>query len=95
MTTLEIIHLRMAGQDQEALALAIWKAVATADDAPDVRVYHHARVEGDLIIHLHREGTGQDTEASVLGLRLASLLRNHGMVGHSVWVRREEGNSAV
>jgi len=87
MKTLEVIHLRMVGDDLVKLTEVVQGTVADAADAPDVRIYRHARVEGDLLIHLHRYGKDGSDEPSTLGLRLASLLRIYGMVGHSVWVQ--------
>ena len=87
MRILEVIHLRMAGDDPKTLAELVRTAVGDAADSPDLRIYHHARVEDDLLVHLYREATDQRNRASELGLRLASLLRKHGMVEHSVWVR--------
>ena len=95
MRILEVIHLRMAGGDLSELARVVRATVADAANAPDVRIYRHARVEGDLLIHLHRDGSDEKDEPSTLGLRLASLLRIYGMVGHSVWIRRGEQDAAV
>ena len=95
MNILEVIHLRMAGKGPETLAEAIRTAAGDDAGSSDVRVYRQARVEGDLLIHIHRSGADQRDEPSELGLRLASLLRGHGMVGHSVWIRGDEQNTAV
>jgi hypothetical protein len=90
MRILEVIHLRMAGADPEALGDVVRTAVGNAADSHDLRIYHHARVEGDLLVHLYREDADQRSQASELGLRLASLLRIHGLVEHSIWVRSGE-----
>jgi len=87
MSILEVIHLRMAGNDPTALAETVGTVVGDAVDLRDLRIYRHARVEGDLLVHLHREATDPRDQASELGLRLAALLRAHGLVEHSVWVR--------
>lgn len=87
MKILEVIHLRMAGDDPKSLAELVRTAVGDAADPPDLRIYHHARMEGDLLVHLYREGADEAKQASELGLRLALLLRIHGLVEHSIWVR--------
>lgn len=89
MTILEVIHLRMAGDDSETLVDLVRAAVEDPVDPPGVRIYRHARVEGDLLIHIHRRGPKEAIEASELGLRLASVLRLHALVDHSVWVGSE------
>jgi hypothetical protein len=86
MKSLEIIHLRMAGDNPQALVDLIRKSVGSQLDLMDVRMYCHARLETDLVVHLHREMTQQSDRASECGERLASMLRAYGMVEHSVWV---------
>ena len=86
MTVMEVIHLRMAWNHPETLAEAIREAVKKAPSAPDVRVYRHTRIEGDLLIHIHHPGSEQRDQPSDLGVRLAALLRAHGLVDHSLWV---------
>ena len=83
MRILEVIHLRMGGDDPQDLA-DLARAVAAEDSGDvEVRVYRHPSVEGDLLIHLHHDGGAQ---MSPLGIRLASILRSCGLVDHSVWV---------
>ena len=94
MKTLEVIHLRMVGDDLAKLTEVVQGTVADTADAPDVRVYRHPRVEGDLLIHLHWDGNDHNDEPSALGLSLASLLRIYGMAEHSVWVRSGKQNTA-
>jgi hypothetical protein len=89
MRILEVIHLRMAGDDSESLAEFVQAAVEDAIDSPEVHMYRHARVEGDLLIHIHHGESDDGLEASELGVRLASVLRVHGMVDHSVWLECE------
>jgi len=95
MRILEVVHLRMAGDESEPLAGLLHAAAGGGVDEPEVRVYRHARMEGDLLIHLHHPETFQGTGPSELGLRLASNLRMHGLVDHSVWVGWEEPDRAA
>jgi len=85
MRWLEIIHLRLAGENPGALVDAIRKTVDSGTDSMGVRIYRHAKLESDLIVHLHRNAAGATGRASDLGARLASVLREYGMVEHSVW----------
>ena len=85
MKLLEIIHLRLAGDSPRNLVEAIRGSVDSQADPTQVRVYRHARIAGDLIIHLHRDLIGGSELTSDLGARLASVLREYGMVEHSVW----------
>ena len=86
MNTLEVIHLRMAGNSPEALVDLIRKSVGSPPDLVDVRIYRHARFETDLVVHLQRAMRQQSDRACECGERLASMLRAYGMVEHSVWV---------
>jgi hypothetical protein len=86
MTTLEVIHLRLAGVSPETLAESIRAAVELSSEQTRIRIYRHGRVETDLVVHLHREVDGGDDRFSKLGTRLASMLRGYGIVEHSVWV---------
>jgi hypothetical protein len=95
MRILEVIHLRMMEDDPEDLAEWVRVAAEDAHDTVEARVYRHSRLEGDLLIHFHRNEAGEDPRASALGMRLASLLRSHGLVEHSVWVQRGESREST
>jgi hypothetical protein len=111
MRVMEVVHLRMAGEDPEWLADLVRRAVREADGMERIKVFRHASVGSDLLIHLEREddaggkeaesptaddataddATAEDPPApapkpSELGTRLASLLKEYGMVEHSVWL---------
>ena len=89
MNTLEVIHLRMAGESPQALVDVIRKSVGSQPDSVDVRVYRHTKLETDLLVHLHRPMTQQSDCPCECGERLASMLRAYGMVEHSVWVEAD------
>lgn len=83
---LEIIHLRLSRSGPGELAELIEEVVRVGREE-GVRVYRHTRIETDLLVHLHRaveDGSGGPSE---LGSRLFSLLRDHGIVEHSVWIQ--------
>ncbi len=85
MKAIEIIHLRLAGNGPENLVDIIRDSVGSVPALADVRIYRHSKLRNDLAIHLHRETAGANSGFSDVGIRLASLLRDHGMVEHSVW----------
>ncbi len=86
MNALEILHLRMAGANIKTLVNVIRESVGSEADVLDVHIYRHAKLETDLVVHLHRAIAGRSDRACECGERLASLLRAYGMVEHSVWV---------
>ena len=96
MSTLETLHLRMVGDDLDDLVRVVRRAVESQGDTHRVRVYRHSRVQGDLLVHLYRDGSSRTDTPSELGLQLAALLRMHGLLEHSVWLptglNHEEGD---
>ena len=86
MNTLELIHLRMAGDSPEALVDVIRNSIGSQPDLVDVLIYRHTRLENDLVVHLHRAMRQKSDRACECGERLASMLRAYGMVEHLVWV---------
>jgi len=85
MKQLEIIQLRLAGNDAAGLVEDIRRSIGAESEKSSVRIYRHATVASDLGIHIHLEADGNGACNSDLGLRLASALREHGMVEHTVW----------
>lgn len=87
---LEIIHLRLAAHGPE-LVDELTREVGRASGQSTLHVYRHSRVETDLLVQLHREVPEGATSTSTIGAQLASLLREHGIVEHSVWVEQSRG----
>jgi hypothetical protein len=85
---LEVIHLRLARVGPGELPELIDEVVRTAGE-DGIRVYRHNRIESDLLIHLHRAVEEGADRPSDTGSRLVALLREHGIVEHSVWVQHE------
>lgn len=86
MRALEIVHLRLAVDRAADLVDVIRESVGTRSESMELRIYRHARLGSDLVVHLHREIGDEHVSASDVGTRVAALLREHGMVEHSVWV---------
>jgi hypothetical protein len=86
VNALEIIHLRMASASAETLADVIRNSVVSEPTLLGVHIYRHAKLETDLMVHLHRSFARAEDGECECGERLASLLRAYGMVEHSVWV---------
>ncbi|NIQ58913.1 MAG: hypothetical protein GWN71_37775 [Gammaproteobacteria bacterium] len=83
---LEIIHLRLSRSGPGELAELIGEVVRAGREE-GVRVYRHTRIESDLLVQLHRHVEENAGGPSELGSRLVSLLRDHGIVEHSVWIQ--------
>jgi len=89
MNALEVIHLRMAGESLETLVEIIRESVESEPGLEDIRLYRHAKLGTDLVVHLHRSNTQHKDRACKSGERLASLLRAYGLVEHSVWIEAD------
>jgi hypothetical protein len=86
MKRLEIIHLRSPGESLESLSRRIRESIrADCEGDEAVILYRRHGLGTDLAVHiLHSGGTG-GLEPSGLALRLASALRAHGLVEHTLW----------
>ena len=85
MSLLETLHLRMAGGDLDEIVDQVRKATGSPEGGPFVSIYRHSKVQGDLLVQVVRDDVSRGSAPSELGLGLASLLRTHGLVEHSVW----------
>lgn len=88
MKRLEVIHLRAAGQRPEALIQEIRDAVIHHDPNMTIRIYQHAAVETDLAIHIQLVERSANPVDAELGVRLATALREYGMVAYTVWIEQ-------
>lgn len=86
MRALEVVHLRLAVDGAADLVDVIRESLGSQMESMEARIYRNARLGSDLAVHLHREIGEEHVSASDVGIRLAALLREHGMVEHSVWV---------
>lgn len=89
MNRLEIIHLRLTDGLPEDLVRGILQSATTFGRRSELLIYRRERVATDLSIHLVHRGPAEELP-SPFGMRLASALREHGMVEHSVWTESKE-----
>ncbi|MBT4092236.1 MAG: hypothetical protein HN580_20310 [Deltaproteobacteria bacterium] len=87
---LEIIHLRITGVRPPGLVSLIQKSITDLEGPAEIRIYHHRGVTTDLGIHIHLETSIRDPRFTELGLRLASSLREYGMIEHRIWLEENE-----
>jgi len=86
MKTVEIIHLRLAANTPQNLVNTIHDSIGLVPEEVEVRLYHHSKLANDFAVHLHREASATEGGPSEVGTRLVALLRDFGMVAHSVWI---------
>ena len=89
MKWIEIIELRSVGSNQDLLEshmLALIDEVEKAASKPTIKSYRRVMLDTDFSIHLVHDSTEGEISASPLGLRLASALKEFGMVNYRIWV---------
>ena len=85
MRILEIIQVRFVGDSLEVLGGQIKRSTeATTKSTEVVTIYRQVGLETDLAVHIRHE-VSDARRPSELGLRLASALKSHGLVEHTVW----------
>ncbi len=89
---LDIIHVRPLARCSKSLMEVIRKSAVAKSNRIQMKIYQQEGVATDVGIHLHYMVKEDDALPSDLGVLLASALREHGMVEHSVWNEEKEEN---
>ena len=89
MRWIEVIKIQTGGCDQASLERQITELISNIGDSngvKEIKLYHSAHVNSDLSIHLYWKSGKIEAQGSVAGLCMAHLLKEFGLVSHSVWV---------
>ena len=89
MKWLEIIELRTSDSNRELLKSQLQKLIEEVNaetKKQTIKSYCRTMVDTDFSIHLFHDSKAVEECGSRLGLRLASALREFGLVNHSVWI---------
>ena len=88
MKWLEIIELRSAGGNNKLMESQMKKLVNEVNMSAEknaVKAYCRLMIDTDFSIHLFHDSKKVEKGGSPLGLRLASALKEFGLVNHSIW----------
>lgn len=88
MKWLEIIELRSIKSDRDLMEHRIKELlgqVERKEGKQGIMVFSRVLIDTDFSIHLHHYSDGIDNEGSRLGLHLVSILKEFGIVNHSIW----------
>ena len=88
MKCLEIIELRTAESNSKLLDMQMQKLidnVAKEMSNESIKAYFRVMIDTDFSIHLFHDSLEGDKSGSKLGLYLTSILKELGLVNHSVW----------
>jgi hypothetical protein len=89
MEWMEVIKLRIAEKTPELVEQEIEKLIkelGNNGNMKDIRLYHNAVVNNDLSVHLYWQSGKAEPQGSAIGLCLAHVLREFGLISHSVWL---------
>jgi hypothetical protein len=84
---LEIIELRSTvgpTAEMEAVIADIHLQIKNDPDSPAIYYYNNLLFGGDFRIHLYHSAQPK-LEGSKTGLQMASLLKEYGLVNHTLW----------
>jgi len=90
MKWIEVIKISVAENRRAALENQIeseLKKLNREESSETVKLYHNL-LDGDLSIHLCWNNGGATPRGSNAGLCLVHLLREFGLISHSVWVEK-------
>ncbi len=91
MKWLEIIELRSFNMERALLELDISNLVdeiCQKEKPLFIKIFSRQTIETDFSIHLYFDSELTDGNGSTLGLHLASILKEYGLVNHNIWVER-------
>jgi hypothetical protein len=88
MKWLEIIELRSVDRNRDLLISQLHKLsneVYQETGKQTVTIYCCVKFKSDFSIHLFHHSKEVEFSGSPLGIRLASALKEFGLVNHSIW----------
>lgn len=91
MKWIEVIKISVAENRRAALEdqiKSLMKKLNGKGNAEDLKFYHNV-LDGDLSIHLCWDNGTPEPRGSKTGLCLTHLLREFGLISHSVWVEKK------
>jgi hypothetical protein len=89
MNWLEIIELRSVESNRELLESQLQRLINEVDKETKkqaIKSYSRVMIDTDFSVHLFHDSKKVENSGSRLGLRLASALKEFGLVNHSIWI---------
>ena len=89
MKWMEVIKLRIAETSPELVEQKIIKLITDVnkyDSMKEIKLYRHAMLDNDVSVFLHWESEKVEPQGSAKGLCLFHVLKEYGLISHSVWV---------
>jgi chlorite dismutase len=92
MKWLEVIELRSVESNRELLESQLQALMDDVDKEASkqtIKAYRRVMIETDVSFHLVHDSHHVEQNGSPLGLRLASSLKEFGLVNHRVWMEMQ------
>ncbi len=92
MKWMEVIKLRTAENNLEFMEPLLRKLMVENGNTggmEEIKMYRNALLDHDACIHIHWASQRAEPQGSATGLCMVHILKDFGMVSHSVWL---EGN---
>ena len=89
MKWIEVIQLRSVDSNRELLESQLKKLIDKVNKESKmqtIKSYVRVLIDTDFSIHLFHDSKKVENSGSPLGLRLASALKEFGLVNHSIWI---------
>jgi len=89
MKWIEVIELRSVDSNRERLESKLQRLIDEVDKGRKkqrIMAYSRVLIDTDFSIHLFHDSKKVENSGSPLGLRVASALKDFGLVNHSVWI---------
>ncbi len=89
MKWMEVINLQTAEKNLEFIEPMLMKLITEIGgkgDMETIKIYRNVLVENDACIHIHWASKRAEPQGSAAGLCMAHILKEFGMVCHSVWI---------
>ncbi len=94
MKWLEIINIRSASvRNSNSTQLDLKQLQISPEKETGLigfRFLRHATLKHDVSLHLLYEGSEEQVKKSQLGVKLAALFKEFGLVNHSLWVLEDD-----
>ena len=89
MKWMEVIKLRIAETSPELVEQKIIKLITDVnkyDSMKEIKLYRHVMLDNDVSVHLLWESEKIEPHGSATGLCLLHVLKEFGLISHSVWI---------
>jgi hypothetical protein len=85
MKIIEIIHVRLSANMPQSLSKKIRRSIGDEVSSEVFTIFQRDNLESDLAVHIHRNENNTQCGPSLIGIHLASSLKEFGLVEHTVW----------